>query len=108
MNKRICDNCNKEIEDHTGFFTVEAMTKERDYGLVITTKIADLCSLKCLIEFTETQRRMSVIREVRKEGKEETISYKWEGKNVTEFEVEKQNFGYILTEESYKKYIKEE
>jgi len=108
MNKRICDHCNKEIGEHTRFFTVETMVKERDYGLVITTKIADLCSLRCLIEFAETQRRMSVIREVRKEGGEETISYKWEGKGVAEFEVEKQNFSYILTEESYKKYTKEE
>ena len=101
MNKNFCDHCNREIDEHSGFFTLKVKSKERDFGLPLTSQSFDLCSIKCLVEFANMMRRKRVVKEViRKEGKITTY-YAWEGKKLSEDEVETKNNEYILTEDAY-------
>lgn len=105
MDKKICNNCNREINTSTGYFTLETARTERDYGLPLSYKTADLCSRKCLVEYTETLRRSLVKETITEKGKTD-VQYTWEGKVIPEEDIEKKNMGYCLTKEAYEKYRK--
>lgn len=105
MDKKFCNNCNREIDTGIGHFTLETARTERDYGLPLTFKTADLCSCKCLVEYAETLRR-SVVKETITEKGKTVVRYMWEGNIISEEDAEKKNMGYCLTEEAYEKYRK--
>lgn len=55
MEKKFCDNCNKEIDTSAGYFELQRKYTERDYGLLLSFKKIDLCSQNCLIEFAKSK-----------------------------------------------------
>ena len=102
MDKKFCNNCNREIDTNVGYFRLSTEHTERDYGLPLSFKTADLCSRKCLVEYTEALRRAKVTKEtITDEKGKTTVRYTWEGNVISEEDVEKRNMGFCLTTKAY-------
>lgn len=106
MDKKFCNNCNREIDTSTGYFKLETARTERDFGLPLSYKTADLCSRKCLTEYAETLRRATVTKETITEKGKTVVRYTWEGNVIAKEDVEQKNNRYCLAEKAYEKYRK--
>lgn len=102
MDKKYCENCDKEIDTSNGYYKIEDVRTERDYGMSLGFKVADLCSGKCLVEYAEKMRRKNVVKGSITENGNTVVRFKWEGNVIPEEEIEKKDGRYCLSEEAYR------
>ena len=103
MDRKYCENCNKEIETGEGYYKIESVRTERDYGMSLGFKVADLCSGKCLVEYSDKMRRLAVVRETITENGKTIIRFMWEGIIIPETEIEKKVGRHHLSRKAYEK-----